>query len=86
MSWDTQDKNCKAFSAVFSGNSVQVDCETVDKNLNNSTRRQQSSLNKPDTKYLTQQTSAINQARKARGIFNIVLCVLQLFPHATGET
>lgn len=41
---------------------------------------------KPGPKHLTQQTSSVNQARNAQAIFNTILCVMQLFPHATGET
>lgn len=34
----------------------------------------------------TQQTPSVNLARKAEAIFNTVLCVMQLFPHAIRET
>lgn len=34
----------------------------------------------------TQQTPSVNQARKAEAILNTVLCVMQLFPHASRET
>lgn len=34
----------------------------------------------------TQQTPSVNQARKAEAIFSTVLCVRQLFSHASRET